>query len=164
MVSLRVVGDLEQLEYAANAMDGLPFKLLREGVTYGRQLRPQPRNVLALDLGKWERNWPADPRDEPPLIEDEQRRFLKIAEVIARLVPTLARLDRTKCWADLYISTIRHEDWGGFDMPAELVTAAGAAGLAMSLSIAVLLDERFADTGPHLTKAKTGDHGSGEIH
>ena len=102
-------------------MEGLPFQLLREGITYGARLRPQPVNHLGLELDTWERRWPDDPADEPPLIADEQRRFLKIAETIARLAPTLASLDRTQCRADLFISTIRHEDWGGFDLPAEFV-------------------------------------------
>jgi hypothetical protein len=163
-VSLRVGGNLAQLERAAEAMDGLPCQLLRKGVTYGTRLRPQPENVLILELDEWERKWPNDPADEAPLIADERRRFLRIAETIARLAPTLASLDRTQCRADLSISTIRQEDWGGFDLPAEFVAAAGAAGLAMGVSIPVLLDEEFEGTGPRLPKTKNGNHGSGEVH
>lgn len=164
MVSLRVAGNSEQLERAAEAMDGLPFQLLRKGVTYGARLRPQPENVLSLHLDEWERKWPDDPADKPPLIADERQRFLRMADTIARLAPTLANLDRSQCRTDLFISTIRHEDWGGFDLPAEFVAAAGAAGLAMAISLPVLLDDEFDDAGPRFPKTRKGDPGSGEVH
>ena len=125
-ISRRVGVNLEQLERAAEAMDGLPFQLLHKCVTYGERLRPQPENVLRPELDKWERKWPDDPADEPPLIANEQRRFLRMAETITRLAPTLASLDRTQYRTDLFISTIRHEDWGGFELPVEFVAAARA--------------------------------------
>jgi hypothetical protein len=37
--------------------------------------------------------------------------------------------------ASLYISAIRDEESGGFDLPAALITAAGAAQLGLAVSI-----------------------------
>ena len=52
-LSLRLVGELNELEQAAKAMSGLPFQLWRKGVVYPHRVRAQPANVLILELAKW---------------------------------------------------------------------------------------------------------------
>jgi len=51
-ISLRLVGEFNELEAAASSMTGLPFKLLRKGETYPPLFRIQGTNVLMLELAK----------------------------------------------------------------------------------------------------------------
>jgi hypothetical protein len=48
--------------------------------------------------------------------------------------------------ADLYISAIRDEESGGFDLPAALIAAAGAAQLALAVSILCDVADDEADS------------------
>jgi hypothetical protein len=59
-------------------------------------------------------------------------------ESLRRIGPALASLDRKSCRVQLYLSSIRDEEQGGFDIPAELIAAAGAAGAELIVSILVM--------------------------
>ncbi|MGH2486112.1 MAG: hypothetical protein ACRDHE_08885 [Ktedonobacterales bacterium] len=62
---------------------------------------------------------------------------------IQRITPGLLALDRAVIRAELYISTIREEDSGGFLLTNELIVAAAAAKLSQVVSVLVLLSEEF---------------------
>ena len=80
--------------------------------------------------------------DAVPLdLAEEQVLLAGVATRLTRMAPTLCALDRSLCTTELYISTVRQEQQGGFGLPAELVAAAAAAGLELSISILVLLPE-----------------------
>lgn len=77
-------------------------------------------------------------------IQDGERlehRLQEAAMQLKQLAPAIAMLDRSNCRAELYISTIREEDQGGFSLPSELVAAAAAAQLSIEVSILVMLDD-----------------------
>jgi hypothetical protein len=138
-VSLRMIGELAVLEHAAQSMDDLPVQVFRKGEM--RHKRIQPANVLSAELAVWERGgtYPLDDRDA--ILAEERAHLTRVAGVVERLAPMLAGLDRSKCEAELYISTIRYEEMGGFGLPANLVAAAGKAALSIGISILIGLDD-----------------------
>lgn len=75
--------------------------------------------------------------DGLPLPEAARR----AAELLQRLTPGLAQLDRSVVKAELWISTIREEVMGGFGIPTEIVAAAAAAQLEISVSVLILLED-----------------------
>lgn len=62
-------------------------------------------------------------------------------QILRRMAAGLVALDRRRCVAELYISTLREEDQGGLELPPVLVEAAGDAKLAITVSVLVLLPE-----------------------
>jgi hypothetical protein len=150
-VSLRLVGDLGVLEQVASAMEGLPFQLRRKGELYPQRRRPQRANVLLLGLAEWERGGVSDGDDRDAILADERAQLAAAAVIVDRLAPMLAAIDRSRAFAELWISTVREEDQGGFGLPAKLVSAAGKAGLEISLSIGVCLpnddEDETTETG-----------------
>jgi hypothetical protein len=142
-VSIRLGGDIGDLEALARVADGLsdriPYKLLHKGELRGRSV--QPANVLSIPLADWERGGSTsdmtdDERDA--LRANERAQLAAAAGVVARLAPALAAIDSSRTTAELWVSTIREEDMGGFGLPADLVAAVAAAGMPISLSILVL--------------------------
>jgi len=104
----------------------------RKGEPIHRRRRRQPIDVWSLELihrSEWE--------DGPPLPEATAR----ATEMLHRLTPDLAQLDRSAVKAELWISTIREEAMGGFGIPAEIVSAAGAAQLEISVSVLIILED-----------------------
>ncbi|WIG61029.1 MAG: Macrolide export ATP-binding/permease protein MacB [Ktedonobacterales bacterium] len=139
-ISLRLIGELDVLENAAHAMEGLPFELRRRGERYRRR-RVQPANVLLLQLAKWERGALYSFDDRETIFAEEDRQLANATTVLQQLAPMLANLDRSQCDRQLYISTIREEEDGGLTLPEELVAAAGDAGLSINVSILVLMPD-----------------------
>lgn len=147
-ISLRITGEIEPLEKVAQAMEGLPFEFRRRGEMYPDRKRPQRINILWLYLARWKRRGiplgaDADTRQE--IMREENAQFAAATATLQRLVPVLAGLDRTRCEPEIYVSTIREEDNGGFGFPAEFVSAAGAAGLPIGISILVMLEDDDSD-------------------
>jgi len=138
-VYLRIRGDLPQEEELTSSLKGIPFQLKRRGQQIGRA-RSQPVDVLLLELVSWESS--GDPEKQDRAIQDQ---LLPAATIIEQLTPTLVALDRSRCLAELSISTIRQEDQGGFELPAELIAAAGAARLSLGVSILVMLENYDPD-------------------
>jgi hypothetical protein len=95
----------------------------------------QPIDVILLDLASWEGASQVDQE----VAEREQ--LLPAAAKLRQLAPALASVDRSRCQVELSISTIREEDQGGFELPAELIAAAAAGGLSLGISILVMLDD-----------------------
>lgn len=142
-VSIRLGGGIGDLEAVARVADGfsdhISYQLLHKGALRGR--RVQPANLLLIPLADWERGGSTsdmtdDERDA--LLANERAQLAAAAGVVARLAPALAALDGSRTSAELWVSTIREEDMGGFGLPADLVEAVAAAGLPISLSIMVL--------------------------
>jgi len=138
------MGAIDLLERVMATLDDLPHRLRRQGEP--GVLGPQERNVLVVDLARWERgpHYPAA-GDDTAIVLAEDHALLATATTLQRLAPLLAGLDRSRCTAELYVSTIREEDQGGFELPAELVAAAAAAALSIGVSILVLLPEEESD-------------------
>jgi hypothetical protein len=57
-LSLRLVGERDELERAATAMGALPYELYRKGQVYPPRGRAQPANVLILELATWKHGLP----------------------------------------------------------------------------------------------------------
>ena len=94
--------------------------------------RTQPTDVWALDLVTW---------DDENGGRAEEEELAGAAATLTRMAPAIAGLDRSRCHADLYISTMRDDDWGGLELPASIVVAAGLANLELHISIMVLLPQ-----------------------
>ncbi|MBD1841954.1 DUF4279 domain-containing protein [Cyanobacteria bacterium FACHB-63] len=105
-----------------------PTRTLRRGDRVSKR-RVQPIDLWLLNL--------AEIRDGELLDHGLQEAAMQLKQ----LAPAIATLDRSNCRAELYISTIREEDQGGFSLPAELIAAAADAGLSIEVSILVMLDD-----------------------
>lgn len=133
-VSLRLVGDLPPLEELTRLLGTRPTRDRRRGQPFRPGSRTiQPVDVWTLDLMGWQRGH----------LDGEA--LAQVAATLLQMAPALAALDRTQCRAQLYISAIRDEESGGFELPAQLVAAAGAANLELVVSI--LCDVEDDDEG-----------------
>jgi hypothetical protein len=141
-VSIRLGGEINDLEAVARVADSFPdriaYRLLRQGEPEPRHRDSvQPANVLIIPLAAWERGGIYEDDDRDALLADERAQLATAASVVARLAPTLAAVVSARTRAELWVSTIREEEMGGFGLPVDLVAAAAAAGLSISLSILV---------------------------
>jgi len=147
-MGLRLSGDLPPTEDVTRLLGIAPRMQRRKGepIHLGRQ--QQPVDVWMLDLiarSEWE--------DGPPLPEATTR----AADTLRSLTPGLAQLDRSVVTAQLWISTIREEAMGGFDIPAEIVTVAGAAQLEVVVSVLILLEDDEEDDTNKADDSLEGD-------
>ncbi len=136
-VSLRLRGEFDNNMDLLTAFRGMPIKLRRRGEKLGN--RVQPMDVLLLDLAAW---------DNASAVDQEvatTAQLLPAAAALQRLAPILAQRDRSRCDAELYISTVRKEDQGGFELPMELVSAAANGKVSIGVSILVMLDDYDPD-------------------
>ena len=129
-LSLRLFGELPPTNDLSALMGTNPSIAIRRGEPVSSR-RTQPIDVWILDLFETEDSIP----------ESVQVQMLQAATKLQRIAPILASLERTTYQADLYLSTIRWEDQGGFALPMELITAAADAKLAIEVSITVVLDD-----------------------
>jgi hypothetical protein len=131
-MALRLSGGLPPDEEITRLLGIAPTWHKRKGEPIHRERQQQPTDVWSLELihrSEWE--------DGPPLPEATAR----AAETLRRLTPGLAQLDRSVVNAELWISAIREEAMGGFGIPAEIVAAAGAAQLEISVSVLIILED-----------------------
>lgn len=126
-VSLRLSGMLLPSEHLTELFGVQPTRSLRQGDRVSKR-RVQPVDLWQLDLASAHNS------------ESLDQQLQKAAIQIKQLAPGIEKLDRSTCRAELYISTIREEDQGGFALPTELITAAAAAQLSIEFSILVMLD------------------------
>jgi hypothetical protein len=98
--------------------------------------------VFVIDLAKWERPgvYPGD--DRGAILTDQIKQLTNVANLLNELSPLLSHINGPQISKSLYISTIRKEDQGGFEIPHDLVTAVASCGLSIEISIMVLLDEK----------------------
>lgn len=131
-MSLRLSGNLPPTDEVTRLLGIAPTFDRRKGELIPPRRRKQPADVWGLDLidrSEWE--------DGLPLPEATAR----VADILRRLTPGLAQLDRRVINAELWISTIREEVMGGFGIPAEIVAAAGVAQLEISVSVLIILED-----------------------
>jgi hypothetical protein len=138
-LALRLIGDVDALEATVRLAEGflepVPKRLHRQGEP--RPWGVQPVNVLLFPLAEWRRGAVYDGEDREAILAEERAQLAHATAVVTQLTPHLAALDRSRTTADLYISTVRTEELGGLDLPADLVAASAAARLSIALSIAV---------------------------
>lgn len=67
------------------------------------------------------------------------------AHTIRQMAPVIASLDRKRCTAELYVSTIRDQEQGGIKLISDLIAAAAEARLDLIVSILVLWDDDEGD-------------------
>jgi hypothetical protein len=147
-VSLRLVGDLPPSEELTRLLGTQPTTDRRRGqLIHPRTRRIQPIDVWSLDLTGWQRG------------HLYTAVLPQAATTLQQMAPALAALDRTGSRAQLYISAIRDEESGGFDLPAELIAAAGAAGLEMAVSILCDVEDDDEDDSPEREGEPTGTPG-----
>jgi hypothetical protein len=144
-VSLRIRGedDLPNLEHVLRVLNGMAYRVLRRG-TVGKGKLVQPCDNVVLELARW--NDPGAGAAIAVPLATRDKPWAAVTETLTKLAPGLAELDRSVCTAELYISTIREEDQGGFGIPTELVAAAAAARLSIGVSILVMLE--WDDSAP----------------
>jgi len=138
-MSFRLSGDLPPAQEVTHLLGIAPTFDRRKGELIPPRGRKQPVDVWGLELidkGEWEDNLPL-----PEAIA-------RVADILRRLTPGLAQLDRRVVKAELWISTTRAEEMGGFAIPVEIVAAAGAAQLQISISFLILLEDDDEDD-PH---------------
>lgn len=129
-LSLRLRGNLPPTDELSYLLNANPTIAIRQGEPVSSR-RTQPIDVWILDLFEMEDS-------EVESVEDQMHRA---ASELQRMAPMLASLERSTYEAELYLSTVRWEDQGGFALPVELITAASDAKLAIEVSITVVLDE-----------------------
>lgn len=136
-LSLRLTGDLPPLEELTRQLGHPPTFAGRRGTPSPLFKRTVPSvqhrlraDVWLLDLVAWEG------------VRAPVSAMAEATATLRRLAPMLASLERPTWKAQLYISSIRREEQGGFDLPMELLVAAGEARLECVVSILVgLLEE-----------------------
>lgn len=152
-MNLRLSGDLPPSDEVGHLLGIAPTFVRRKGEPVPPGRRKQPVDVWDLDLidsSEWEANL--------PLPEATAR----VADILRRLTPGLAQLDRRVVNAELWIGTTRVEEMGGVAIPVEIVAAAGAAQLQISVSILVVLDDDDDrdSNAENNTVGKDGEDGS----
>jgi hypothetical protein len=75
----------------------------------------------------------------------EEAALTRTSATLRRMGPALASLDRARCRTELYLSSIREEEQGGFTLPTELIEGACMARLELAVSILVMLSESDED-------------------
>lgn len=130
-ISLRLSGMLPSSEQLRKLFDVEPTIALRQGEQVSKR-RVQPVDLWVLELAKF---------DHESSQQNIENQLIHAASVIEQLASAIATLDRTQCQADLYISTIREEDQGGFALSPVLIAAAATAQLTVQVSILVMLDD-----------------------
>lgn len=131
-MSFRLSGDLPPSQEVTHLLGIAPSFDRRKGELIPPRRRKQPADVWGLELidrSEWE--------DGLPLPEATAR----VADILRRLTPGLAQLDRCVVNAELWIGTTRGEAMGGFGIPVEIVAAAGTAQLQISVSVHILLED-----------------------
>ncbi|HEU5441424.1 MAG TPA: DUF4279 domain-containing protein [Ktedonobacterales bacterium] len=127
-LSLRLVGELPP-DQELTAMFGVhPTTSRRRGMPIGRTGRPTTEDVWSVELisrSEWTHS-----RPDVAAVDNALRQ-------LQSMIPALSHLDRTRCRVQLYISSIREEEQGGFELPAEFVAVAGAAHMEVFVSILV---------------------------
>ena len=136
-MALRLSGDLPPTDEVTRLLGISPTFQRRKGelIPPGRR---QLVDVWSLDLiqrSEW--------KDGSPLPEATAR----ATDILRRLTPGLAQLDRLAIKVELWISTIREEVMGGFGIPVEIVVIAGVAQLEISVSVLILLEDDEEDAG-----------------
>lgn len=132
---LRVIGDQGVVEEFGRLRGDMTADIARQVASGGSAV--QPNDVLLLELARWQRPGIFDGDDRAALLADEMAQLSAASATLRRMAPMLATLNRSRCTAELYISTIRDEDQGGLEIPAELVAAAAAGALSIDISILV---------------------------
>lgn len=134
-MSVRLIGDLPPTEELTYVLGVRPTKYSHRGTIVSRRLKwIQEQDVWILDLidrDHWSDGMP------------EESMLSTAIATVQSITPGLLALDRTNIRADLYISTIRQEDSGGFLLPTELVHVAAEAKLTLTVSVLVMLSEEF---------------------
>ena len=128
-LSLRLRGDLPASEEVTALLGVSPDAARRRGSRVRGSETLQVADVWVVTLierSEW--------TDESPLAAATER----AVEILRRAAPGLARLDTSRCQTELYLSTIRDEEMGGFSLPAEIVAAAGACNLTLAVSVLVM--------------------------
>ena len=149
-MSLRLSGVLPPTEEVTRLLGIAPTEQGRKGepIHLGRQQQPVDVWILNLiERSEWEADLPL-----PEAIA-------RAADTLRRVTPGLAQLDRRVANAELWISTIREEAMGGFGIPSEIVAAAGAAQLEISVSVLIILEDDEDD----VIEAEEGEAANPEV-
>ena len=132
---LRLHGELPPAEELNSLLGVVPTCNFRQGQIIGKR-RIQPTDVWILNLTEIKCSGTENE------INEMKKQMQQAAVTLQQLAPALAALDRSTCKVELYISTIREEDQGGFSLPVEIIAAAAAVNLSsIEVSILVMLDD-----------------------
>jgi hypothetical protein len=137
-MSFRLSGDLPPSQEVTHLLGIAPTFERRKGEPIPPGRRKQPIDVWSLALinrSEWE--------DGLPLSEATAR----VADILRRLTPGLAQLDRR----------VIEEAMGGFGIPVEIVAAAGAAQLQISVSVHILLEDDEDDGADEVDSGADGN-------
>ena len=134
-LSLRLHGKLPPTEELNSLLGVVPTIAFRQGQIVGKR-RIQPTDVWCLSLAEIECSGTENE------IDQMKKQMQQAVAGLQQVAPALAALDRSACKVELYISTIRQEDRGGFSLPGGIIAAAAAANLSsIEVSILVMLDD-----------------------
>ena len=138
-VALRMIGPSSRLEAFVPTISGLSLSYsYRSNRDIDLNVLQQNEAVLVIDLAKW-----SHPTTEDNLStsSDQVDEINHLTETLIILTESMQNCDRSDMKKSLYISTIRKEDQGGFEIPAKLVSVCASFSLSIEVSILVLLDE-----------------------
>lgn len=135
---LRVIGEQRLLEELETSFSALFAQELSWKRTTRRTEQPNEAGGLSLVLIE---------RDQWTGAHPVETALGQAITLLRQMAPALASLDRSHARPELYLSSIRDEEQGGVSIPAELVGAASAGNLELSLSILVMWPESDATAG-----------------
>lgn len=134
-LSVRLIGALPATEDLDRLLDVTHTRASRRGTVVSRRVNwIAEEDVWSLDLiarDQWSDGLP------------EESALSNATATIQRMTPGLLALEHAVVRTELYISTIREEDSGGFLLSSELIHAAATANLTLVVSVLVLLSEEF---------------------
>lgn len=145
-VFVRLGGDLPPSEELTKSLGVTPTSTRRRGMPIGGG-ELQPADHWGLQLASWEGDHVS------PAIEEQMR---EAARTIHQMAPVIASLDRDRCTAELYVSTIRDQQQGGIKLISDLIAAAAEAKLDLVVSILVLWDDDEDDATQEVTPPSDG--------
>lgn len=139
---LRLVGTLPATDELTRRLGVRPSNDIRRGTVVRALGRAQDVDVwwvVLIERQQWTGVYP----DEPALT--------RAVAMLERMAPELSTLVEAGNRGELYISSIRDEDQGGFYLAPGLVSVAAKAHLSVNISILVMLDDDEEETESKVT-------------
>jgi hypothetical protein len=131
-VSVKLRGTLPPDDEIARLVGMPATKVFRKGDVLNLKIKKtQQEDLWILDLVPQLDNYEST---ESEILEQ----FLVAAKTLLEIAPNICQMSCDKFTTELYISTLREEEQGGFTLPVQLIYAAALAKLPIRTSILVM--------------------------
>jgi hypothetical protein len=128
-LSLRLLGDLPSLDEINRALGTTPTSFRPRGTPITRRSkRMQPEDVWLLEFAEWEGQ------------SADSAILARASATLRQLAPALAAVDRTHIRVELVVGITQFDDFGGCDLPYELIASAASATVDFEVSVLAVAD------------------------